>query len=270
MSGTRNHSRMSKKSRHKAQPRTTRNNSHHVATVSEGTEVNHLDWLSLPAMIPAAKRMPTLEKAPPDKYSDHQQDEKHDVSSALDSGKVPPDKRKDRYSIHVNGGGVDHAPNLQKNQTEVDIKLPPDRNITPGGSHLLLANATMHAFLPHADWGTALIQRRAAHFLHHAEPQDIEDVLPVMWGLPKGVWVVLATVIAVAMWFGLVALALYFSRQKPPKTLQEQAQDEMKAAATRYFSLKGEDVHNPTPTFFGGMPDSRQSMPPSYGHTMYG
>lgn len=57
----------------------------------------------------------------------------------------------------------------------------------------------------------ALIQRKASRYFRRGEPQNIEDVNFIL-GVPKIVWVILATALALAAWAGCIMSSLYCAR----------------------------------------------------------
>lgn len=157
--------------------------------------------------------------------------------------------------LHVQPkGGRRNSPARRKSKGKVDREVALNFVYSPPvgtGKFNLDSNHSKHGAIDEAD-ATVLIQRRVSRFLRRGEPHNVEDGLPLMWGVPKIVWVILATAVALGAWLGCIGAALWFARQPLAKTPEEEQREQMQAAAAQYFSLKGEDNYNPTPTFFGG------------------
>ena len=127
-------------------------------------------------------------------------------------------------------------------------KLNHFSNITPHGKG---PPWSAHGRRANASKGTAFIQRRAYHSLRRQEPHNVEE-METIYGIPKIVWVILATVGAFATWISCIGAALWFARQPAARSREEVEREQMQAAQATYLSLKGNSDYNRTPTFFGG------------------
>jgi len=112
--------------------------------------------------------------------------------------------------------------------------------------------------------GPALIQRRAARRnlrrpLPENEPRDIEDhEKDYLWGIPKGVWVVVADVSAIALWFGGIFASMGLSREPVERTAEEIFAEKHGMMPSEKAIQAAVDAHymrsySPTPTFSGNL-----------------
>lgn len=112
--------------------------------------------------------------------------------------------------------------------------------------------------------GPALIQRRAARRnlrrpLPENEPRDVEDhEKEYLWGIPKGVWVVIADVSAIALWFGGIFASMGLSREPVERTSEEIFAEKHGMMPSEKAIQAAVDAHymrsySPTPTFSGNL-----------------
>jgi len=112
----------------------------------------------------------------------------------------------------------------------------------------------------HSSHSPVLMQRSATRFrkgfhgtfhgLSSAEPRNVEEI-PLIWGVPKMVWVILADVVAMGIFLGCTVLAAWADRAVQEQKLQSPSPyppDPMLLAAARMAS-PGQPPPSLTPSF---------------------
>jgi len=89
-----------------------------------------------------------------------------------------------------------------------------------------------------------LIQRKASRYFRRGEPQNIEDVNFIL-GVPKIVWVILATALAMGAWAGCIMSSLHCARLPD---FEHARQMEIEEAA-RADNNKGSSAREPLPVY---------------------
>lgn len=176
------------------------------------------------------------------------------TSVAANSGQH---RRFSLASIHLAraAAAADHHANLAARKiAPVEKRTAPEHRETTESSFWFSPKKP----LQHG-WGPVLLQRTGVHLRRRGpvektynEPQNVEDVDHI-YGVPKIVWVILADVLAMAVFLGCIGIALKCTRSdKASERDEDQAQLDVSLAKS--FGSHNQQPYNQTPTFMGKMP----------------